>query len=122
MDHRKLAQVMVRAAVVSRLAFPRGRFEGLEANVIQVALSLWLRPGQTVRALSGELALDYTTVSHGLADLAAGEFVQARVVPHDRRSRELRLTPAGDALVSRVLDSRLAFLGDGRGDGDLGPS
>ena len=49
------------------------------------------------------LAMDRTTLTAALKPLERRALVQVTADPHDRRSRLLRLTPAGHALLLRAL-------------------
>src|SRR4051812_30952982 len=85
----------------ARRLYPRGGFEGLEPNALQVLIALCVEPHRTVSDLVGELALGQGTVSTAIAVLQERELVATRPNPKDRRGRHLRPTRNGRALVTR---------------------
>ncbi len=96
-------ELLVQTSAIARLAYPGRRFEGYEANQVQVLLALASAGEQSVTALSQLLALDRTTVSHALRRLDADGLVARKQDRSDMRRWLTRLTPRGTALVRAYL-------------------
>jgi DNA-binding MarR family transcriptional regulator len=66
--------------------------------------------GMSVSGVARKLDVTQPTASRLVAALAAKGLVAATVSVHDRRARELTLTPAGRALLRRLDAARIADL------------
>jgi DNA-binding MarR family transcriptional regulator len=94
---------ILRAAVWTRRNFPRGGFEGLEPNAMQVLIALRLAPRQTVSSLVQSLAIGQGTASTALAELQGRGLVVDEVDVTDRRRRLQDITALGEQLLERFL-------------------
>src|SRR5271154_2176133 len=63
-------------------------------------------PGVSVAALLGILRITKQSLNRVLNDLLADGFVERKPAPDDRRMRQLRLTPKGEALESALWDAQ----------------
>jgi len=61
------------------------------------------RPDIDQATLAGLIAHDRATIGGVLDRLQAKGLIERRIDPDDRRARQVRLTPAGAALLARVL-------------------
>lgn len=100
-----LAEALVQAPALTRRLYPRGGFEGLEANALQVLVLLQHRPGLSVNDLAAELVLGQGTVSTALGLLEQRGYVAAKTDEDDRRRQRQYLTRSGRALVQRFTRS-----------------
>lgn len=65
-------------------------------------------PGIDQKRLGESLGIDRTTIGEIIESLETSGLIDRRVSPQDRRARELRLTPAGDALRMKIRPAMLA--------------
>jgi len=84
-----------------RRLYPRGGFEGLEANALQVLVALYLQPGLIVADLVEQLLLAQGTVSTALTRLQRRGLVRAISDRDDARRQRQQITPEGRRLVGR---------------------
>lgn len=98
-----LVGALVDAPSLTRTLYPRGGFEGLEPNVLQVLIALYAAPDQTVGELVERLVLGQGTVSTALGVLEKRKLVTAQADPEDRRRQRQRITRSGTALAKRFL-------------------
>lgn len=98
---------------------------GLDITPVQFAAldAIHAHPGVDQARLAALIAYDRATLGGVIDRLAAKDLIRREVSPHDRRAREVRLTPAGEALhrtllpaVERVQDDILARLDAGERD------
>jgi DNA-binding MarR family transcriptional regulator len=82
---------------------------GLTAAQFKTLLTLGA-DGTSVSGLAERLGVTQPTASRLVSALAAKGLVAAAVSEHDRRARELTLTPAGRALLRRMNAARVADL------------
>jgi DNA-binding MarR family transcriptional regulator len=101
-DTEKLRHLIEVPATARRL-YPRGGFEGLEPNHLQILIALRLAAGMTVNELVETLTLGQGTVSTGLSILEDRGLVKAKSDPDDRRRRRQQLTAAGEQTVARFV-------------------
>lgn len=101
-DEDKL-RFLIEVATASRRLFPRGGFEGLEANHVQILVALKLAKAMTVNELVEGLALSQGTVSTGLGVLEDRGLVRAEHDPDDRRRKQQQLTTEGVRTVKRFI-------------------
>jgi DNA-binding MarR family transcriptional regulator len=107
MNEDSIRQLLA-TAVEARRAFPRGGFEGLEPNALQVLLALALRSEQSVGELAESLRLQHSTVSHALSELRQQNLATGRVSDQDGRRQVLQLTRRGKGLVDRFVAQAVA--------------
>ncbi|TKD00552.1 MarR family winged helix-turn-helix transcriptional regulator [Polyangium fumosum] len=79
---------------------------GLRATQYAVLSRLSRIAPATVQDLAEALVMDRTTLAHNLKPLEREGLVVMGVAAHDRRVRELRLTPAGTA---KLQEARVAW-------------
>lgn len=96
---------LIEVPSTARRLFPRGGFEGLEANHVQILIALKLTSGMTVNHLVETLALGQGTVSTGLGVLEDRGLVTAKPDASDRRRKQQRLTAEGTRMVDRFVAS-----------------
>lgn len=96
---------LIDVPATARRLFPRGGFEGLEANHVQILIALKLTTGATVGELVEALALGQGTVSTGLGVLEERGLVKAKPDPGDRRRKQQELTAKGERTVERFVSS-----------------
>lgn len=99
----ELLRALVDVPARARRLYPRGGFEGLEPNALQVLVALRLEPGQTVGELVARLALGQGTVSTALALLRRRGLSEEHADPADKRRRRQGITASGRRLVARFL-------------------
>ena len=98
-----LARDLVEVPAEARRLYVRGGFEGLEPNTLQVAVAIWLQPGQTVGELVELLSLGQGTVSTALARLSERGLVTTRPDKADARRQRQALTRLGRVFVERFV-------------------
>lgn len=76
---------------------------GLTNGQFSLLMSLNRPDPPTMGAVAGLLAMDRTTLTAALKPLERRGLVKVAADPMDRRSRRLRLTPAGMALLVRAV-------------------
>ena len=94
-----LLQALVDAPTLTRCLYPRGGFDGLEPNELQVLVALHLHSDRIVTDLVNQLQLGQGTVSTALASLHERGLVRPAVDRRDARRQRQRITPAGRRLV-----------------------
>lgn len=100
-----LFALLIEAPSLTRRLYPRGGFEGLEANALQVLIAIELQPGASVGELVELLALGQGTVSTALARLQERGLVTARADSRDGRRQRQRVTRTGTQLCRRFARS-----------------
>jgi DNA-binding MarR family transcriptional regulator len=76
---------------------------GLTNGQFSLLMSLNRPEPPSIGAISALLAMDRTTLTANLKPLERRGLLQVTVDPADRRSRRLRLTPSGGALLAAAL-------------------
>ena len=76
---------------------------GITSGQFSLLMSLNRPEPPTIGSVAGLLAMDRTTLTANLKPLERRGLLTVGVDPQDRRSRRLSLTPAGLALLARVL-------------------
>jgi DNA-binding MarR family transcriptional regulator len=87
---------------------------GTDLTPVQFAVLASLRdnPGVDQATLAGLIAYDRVTIG-GVVDRMVGKaLIERRVNDRDRRARQLALTPAGQALLDRILPAVSDLQGD----------
>jgi DNA-binding MarR family transcriptional regulator len=102
-DETEKLRYLIEMPTIARRLYPRGGFEGLEPNHVQILIALKLVPGATVNELVETLALGQGTVSTGLGRLEDRGLVTAEPSPEDRRRKQQKLTAEGQQTVARFL-------------------
>lgn len=87
---------------VSRLYDEALRPAGLSLNQYSMLAKLERSGPQTVQDLAALLVMDRSTVGHLLRPLGTRDLIVLETAAGDRRSRVVRLTPAGKALMRRA--------------------
>ena len=113
-------QLAVAAARVSRAFAKRYRSDfGLSIPEWRVLAHLAQEGAVSVREIHARVDMDKSKVSRAAARLEASGHIEKRPHAEDRRLVDLRLTPAGRDLVTRILpianryqDELLALLGE----------
>jgi DNA-binding MarR family transcriptional regulator len=93
--------LLISAPRTTRILYPRGRFEDLEASAVQVLIAVQLLDAPTVRDLESALAMSHGTVTTALGVLDRRGFVHSRSDPADGRARRQIITADGEKLVAR---------------------
>jgi DNA-binding MarR family transcriptional regulator len=103
-DRDELPEIdeLLDAATITRLAYPRGKLDGMEPSAMQVLLALAVLSRPTVGEVATRLALRSPTVSVALAQLRNARFVAASTDADARRRRHI-LTAAGRRRIRRFL-------------------
>lgn len=111
-----LERALVEMPTAARLLYPRGGFENLEPNALQVLVALHVESDRTVGELVEQLVLGQGTVSTALGRLRERGLVVADDDIADRRRRRQRITRTGRALVRRLIqDARRRLTASGAG-------
>lgn len=76
---------------------------GLTSGQFSLMMSLNRPDPPTMGAVAAFLAMDRTTLTAALKPLTRRGLVEVTVDPKDRRSRRMRLTPAGRALLANAV-------------------
>jgi DNA-binding MarR family transcriptional regulator len=76
---------------------------GLRATQYSILARLNRKGAMTINALAAELVMDRTTLGRNIRPLQRDGLVAIGPGKFDRRSRELRLTPAGEARFQAAL-------------------
>jgi len=76
---------------------------GLTSGQYSLMMSLNRPEPPTIGSVASLLAMDRTTLTAALKPLQRRGLVTVMVDAHDRRSRRLKLTPAGRALLARAV-------------------
>jgi len=76
---------------------------GLRATQYSILARLKRRGPMTINALAGELVMDRTTLGRNILPLRRDGLIAVVKGSADRRSRQVRLTPAGAARVGEAL-------------------
>lgn len=76
---------------------------GLTNGQFSLMMSLNRPEPPAMGPVAAFLAMDRTTLTAALKPLARRGLVEVEVDPHDRRSRRMRLTPAGRALLASAV-------------------
>lgn len=69
---------------------------------------LWYKQGMTAAQLGKFLILDKATLSGVLDRMVAGEWIQKRPHPDDRRTLSIHTSPKADALKEALVNERIA--------------
>lgn len=80
---------------------------GLAVAEYRVLAQVSMRPGSTVRAVAARTYVDKAQVSRVVAALEEQDLIKRTTRSGDRRSPEFTATPAGRALVNRIVPLRL---------------
>ena len=67
-------------------------------------------PGLSVAGLLGFLKITKQSLARVLNDLLDGGYVERKSAPNDRRMRQLRLTPKGEALEAQLWEAQRPLL------------
>lgn len=103
-------RLAVAAARVSRAFSERYRAEfGLTIPEWRVLAHLSQSGAVSVREIHARVDMDKSKISRAAARLEAAGYVQKSDHPEDGRLVEMRLTPAGAALVARLVPVALAY-------------
>lgn len=76
---------------------------GITSGQFSLMMSLNRPEPPGIGAVAHLLAMDRTTLTAALKPLQRGGYVEVTSDPDDRRSRRLRLTPDGEALLARAV-------------------
>ena len=82
---------------------------GLSIPEWRVMAILAANPGLSAAEVTARTAMDKVAVSRAVATLLAAGRLRRTTVPADRRRTHLALTPAGDAVYSRVVPMALEY-------------
>ena len=104
------ALLILTRTVVGVSARAAGRLGGVSVTQLRALTLVQELAGAPLARLAGELGITVSTASRLVERLVGAGLVDRRVVPTNRRAVELRLTPAGTALLARYDESRLAEL------------
>ncbi|MFZ0216217.1 MAG: MarR family transcriptional regulator [Candidatus Dormiibacterota bacterium] len=117
----RLAQLLaaLATALADRINDAAAEDAGAGAMVPAALTSLQTRPASTIDGLRRVLGLTHSATVRLVDRLAERDLVR-RTPGRDRRSVELRLTPAGSAVAQSILDSRLRLARQVLGDLDAG--
>lgn len=101
-------QLLVLANLTARPFQERfGRRLHMSLSEWRVMLVVADRPGITAQALADYTGLDKMSISRAVRGLAARQRLVREATPRDRRSLQLRLTPAGYAVYREIARSGL---------------
>lgn len=103
----QLLRTLVEVPALARRLYPRGRYEGLEPNALQVLVALQLQSDRTVGDLVEQLTLGQGTVSTALALLHERRLVHAVADESDARRQRQTITQKGTQLVERFAAETL---------------
>jgi DNA-binding MarR family transcriptional regulator len=103
MDERQHLQALIDAPTQTRRLYPRGGFEGLEANTLQVLIAVKLLDRPAVGELMAELALAQGTASTALGHLRDRGLVDSASDEADGRRQRQRVTRQGDVMLRSFL-------------------
>jgi DNA-binding MarR family transcriptional regulator len=92
-----------------RLSGQHVRELGLTPAQFDVIATLGNTPGMTAKELGRRTLITKGTLTGVVDRLASRGFVEREVVPEDRRSVFVRLTPAGEAEFERVFGPHVAY-------------
>lgn len=106
MDTNKQLREFITVPAQTRRLYPRGGFEGLEANTLQVLIAMEVLGQPTVNELIEELALPQGTIATAVARLQREKLSTAKLdAAHHRRERHA-ITAKGRRLVARFAETR----------------
>src|SRR2546427_4885673 len=88
-------------------ALQRSGFDGVRPSFTPLLSHLW-HEGRPLTALAGELAISAQACSQLVSHVEAAGYLERRANPDDGRSRVVRLTPRGRALIEESVRILLA--------------
>jgi DNA-binding MarR family transcriptional regulator len=105
-------RALVAAPVQTRRLYPRGGFEGLEANALQVLIAVRLLGEPLVGELVAELLLAQGTVSTALGRLRKRGLVTSKNDDKDGRGQRQRVSAQGEMLLRRFIAAAAVLVDD----------
>ncbi len=114
MDEHEHLRTLIDAPTQTRRLYPRGGFDGLEANTLQVLIAVKLLDHPTVGELMAELVLAQGTVSTALGHLRARGLVTSVSDGADARRQRQHATRTGEELLTGFLAQTASLLAECR--------